>query len=585
MKKLLLLLMVLPFALGALAAPEALYLVGAMNDWTLPGMASDSQLYELKKTGTTYKGTFEIPADKLDFKVFTSKATMWDKTAYGTENTTPINIFKDKSASVALVCNEKTPYIRTISISNWEGGDITIECSFDEEYDTIHMTLSGPGQPAKPDTPSIFVIGEFNDWQLPTGSSLNGAVSVNILNSYAVGNNYEEEFTSGPARIPAGKARYVYYYRNTVTGGDIFIGGPGYRYFIYDCGSDSKFIYQSINSSQVYDDLESARNKPFEIANYTGDELFFRCGFYIASCEPYGASVSWEGAPANDMPALNVLVSANGVNTIFPTEENGPYFRSWYGSVVGPYDLLFTTAQNPGDAEGAIWGVDDSFTMKVKGRREGSLVSGGAAIHVDGNLYPTPISVSIDYITHIVTVETYGYDPSLVENVWVIGYMSGWPSPTPANEDKFPCLTAVEPGVFEGIVECPAAGSDNEPEFRFKTDLNGWVAEGCLGSGEADFSYREVFFTDNVYSTYIVRDGLGNWRLPDWTTSGQVKMRVDLNNMELTLTDMSSSAIEEVADDSLLPERYFNLQGQPVENPGRGLYIRVRGDKSEKVLY
>ena len=131
-------------------------------------------------------------------------------------------------------------------------------------------------------------------------------------------------------------------------------------------------------------------------------------------------------------------------------------------------------------------------------------------------------------------------------------------------------------------MDCPAA---EEPEFRFKTDLNGWVAEGCLGSGQADFSYETVNFSDKVYRTPIWLDGLGNWRLPDWEKDGQVKMRVDLNNLTLLLTDLSTNAIEEVAEDSALPARYYNLQGQPVEHPAEGLYIRVRGGKSEKVIF
>lgn len=583
MKKFLLALLATASVIPALAAPEALYLVGSMNNWNLPGYAPDSDIYELKKTGESYTGTFDVPAGFLEFKLFTSKASQWDDTAYGMASSTQINVFKDKSATVELVNDEITYFTSNVYVSNWMGGEVTVACTLNETDHTVSMTISGAGQPAMPEMPSVYVIGEFNDWQLPTATELNGAVSLDM--TYETEPNYIMEFSSTRFPIPAGKAKYVYYYKNTVTGEDTFIGGPGSAFSIFDNGIQaSKIVHQRVMDSQLHSGPISARHHPFEIVNYTGDDLFFQCGIYMASCEPYTTTVGWNDAPVNEMPALNVLIGGNGHESLFLTSADSPTVRSWSGKIIGPFDLSFTTAHTPGDADAIRWGVEEPFNMTVRDSHQAHLVSGGGAIHVDGNSSGTPVTVSIDYNTHTVTVTTSGFDASLIEKVWVIGYMSGWPSPTTANEDKFPCLTAVEPGVFEGIVDCPAADG-GDPEFRFKTELNGWVAEGCLGSGEADFSYREVFFTDNVYSTYIVRDGLGNWRLPDWTTSGQVKMRVDLNNMELTLTDMSSSAIEEVADGSLLPERYFNLQGQPVENPGRGLYIRVRGDKSEKVIY
>lgn len=583
MKKILLSLLLPVCAIPAFAAPEAMYLVGSMNNWTLPGQASESEIYELKKSGDVYQGSFNIPGEQIEFKVFTSKATMWDRTAYGMESRMNINVFKNKSASTVLVNNEKNGYgANNISISNWKSGTLTVECTVNETDDTVNITLSGPGQPEMPALPSIYVIGEFNNWQLPSASALNGAVSLDL--NHEMEPNYSIEFSSTLADIPGGKAKYVYYYKNTVSGNDTFIGGPGAPFSIYDnFGTGGpQFFSDYVSSSHAYADLESARKNPFEIANYTGDQLFFQGSVYVESSDIYRTTVGWNNAPANEMPALNVILEANGVRSIFPTTATSSSIRSWSGGVIGPVDILFTTADSPQQSDAAIWGVQDPLTITVRDSREAKLVASGNAIHLEGNSSPTPIYIKIDYTTHTVSVTTSGFDPTAFENIWVIGYMSGWPSPIAANEDKFPKLNAVEPGVFEGIVDCPAA---EEPEFRFKTDLNGWVAEGCLGSGQADFSYETVNFSDKVYRTPIWLDGLGNWRLPDWEKDGQVKMRVDLNNLTLLLTDLSTNAIEEVAEDSALPARYYNLQGQPVEHPAEGLYIRVRGGKSEKVIF
>jgi hypothetical protein len=48
--------------------------------------------------------------------------------------------------------------------------------------------------------------------------------------------------------------------------------------------------------------------------------------------------------------------------------------------------------------------------------------------------------------------------------------------------------------------------------------------------------------------------------------------------------NLTTSGIENVATDSLNAEAvYYNLQGQPVANPAAGLYIRVQGNRAEKV--
>lgn len=56
-------------------------------------------------------------------------------------------------------------------------------------------------------------------------------------------------------------------------------------------------------------------------------------------------------------------------------------------------------------------------------------------------------------------------------------------------------------------------------------------------------------------------------------------------NYTFTVTSAGVSGIESIAaDNSDLPVEYFNLQGNRVDNPAKGLYIRRQGSKSEKVL-
>ncbi len=60
-------------------------------------------------------------------------------------------------------------------------------------------------------------------------------------------------------------------------------------------------------------------------------------------------------------------------------------------------------------------------------------------------------------------------------------------------------------------------------------------------------------------------------------------MTVDLDRMELVLTDAAAIGEVEMDADADAPVVYYNLQGVPVANPGSGAYIRVKGSKVEKV--
>ena len=50
-------------------------------------------------------------------------------------------------------------------------------------------------------------------------------------------------------------------------------------------------------------------------------------------------------------------------------------------------------------------------------------------------------------------------------------------------------------------------------------------------------------------------------------------------------TDVTSSGVNNIAEeDANAPVSYYNLQGQRIENPSAGIFIRVKGNKSDKVL-
>lgn len=95
----------------------------------------------------------------------------------------------------------------------------------------------------------------------------------------------------------------------------------------------------------------------------------------------------------------------------------------------------------------------------------------------------------------------------------------------------------------------------------------------ALPSGDARTALNIVDNPDNVGQTVIVKGTLEAY----FSAPG-------VKNTEY-ISGLSSSSISEVAAEAVAAEaEYFNLQGVKVANPESGLYIRVSGNKAEKVV-
>ncbi len=106
--------------------------------------------------------------------------------------------------------------------------------------------------------------------------------------------------------------------------------------------------------------------------------------------------------------------------------------------------------------------------------------------------------------------------------------------------------------------------------------VNGADRFGAMSKDEAVSTaapaWVKIFSGGNAGSAYA-------WK----TDAGIYKMTVDLDRMELVLTDAAAIGEVEMDVDADAPVVYYNLQGVPVANPGSGAYIRVKGSKVEKV--
>jgi len=112
--------------------------------------------------------------------------------------------------------------------------------------------------------------------------------------------------------------------------------------------------------------------------------------------------------------------------------------------------------------------------------------------------------------------------------------------------------------------------------FQFYDTLN----EGCYWTYE--FEGDAVKFTNALSTICFISQTKGNqgtW----YTNLAPAKAPTEYNLPVLYKMADESAVVAIEADDVNAPVVYYNLQGQRVANPENGLYIRVQGNKVEKI--
>lgn len=229
------------------------------------------------------------------------------------------------------------------------------------------------------------------------------------------------------------------------------------------------------------------------------------------------------------------------------------------------------------------WACDQGFTPKLDSDSEEifHIGGGGNPIEINCNA-PTKVTITVIENYHLMEVKTELVDLSAIDCLYLIGYGNNWAVPSQDNVDSFKTLNRVENGVYEGIVDFPGVAYDSKAVFRFKRDADGQINEGNLGSALFSGNAPVEFNSKGEYECPIVWDGLGNWQLTDWGLAGKVLVRIDLNNLTLHLTNMEINGLDRVNCDES-QSIYYNLQGERVDNPVEGIYIKVNEGKAVKV--
>lgn len=108
-----------------------------------------------------------------------------------------------------------------------------------------------------------------------------------------------------------------------------------------------------------------------------------------------------------------------------------------------------------------------------------------------------------------------------------------------------------------------------------------------------EFTLRNAADTENAIATFNVTADKKMFKFEHTVelANNPVRFRIYNNGNQFNLHDIlvtkvngGTVGVEAVAAEADVPAVYYNLQGARVENPTEGLYIRVKGDKVEKVI-
>ncbi len=170
-------------------APEALYLVGSVNDWTLPGSESfDAARFSATPDAANpghYTFVYERQQGEMYpvyfiFKLFSSKANSWEDSSvvYGSSKYQEGPLFSDAPATFTIDSDAHSIELTeqgtsNISFCNYYGGKVTI----DVDWTAKTLSIAAEGQPVS-NPEALYLVGDLTDWNSTIKLDYNSTKSV-----------------------------------------------------------------------------------------------------------------------------------------------------------------------------------------------------------------------------------------------------------------------------------------------------------------------------------------------------------------------------------------------------------------------
>ena len=175
------------------------------------------------------------------------------------------------------------------------------------------------------------------------------------------------------------------------------------------------------------------------------------------------------------------------------------------------------------------------------------------------NIYDGYYEISADLNNFVLTTRTYNPDP--ITNLYV------------AANGTYTALTDRGDGIYYWV-------GDLNGDFTITT---GETEYPCYMPAEEITTVPEdgIIGTEMVYNT-IAANGLNKWRNDN---TGVYTVKVDPTAMTVSIEKGDTSGVAAISiDDKNVPVVFYDLMGRKVQNPTKGIYVKVQGDKAQKVV-
>lgn len=167
---------------------------------------------------------------------------------------------------------------------------------------------------------------------------------------------------------------------------------------------------------------------------------------------------------------------------------------------------------------------------------------------------------------------------------YITGTITKW---DPDNHDYTLVQTQNDENV--AVFSCDIPFPPGQNEFKIMSSFYEFSIVYGLGDTEVnpEYLHNDVATGQILYSIPLIRNGLTNISLPKSFPGANVNTKLIFNKsngeVKLNLSWNKDSAINEISEENSKEVRYFNLRGVEVKNPTKGIYIKISGNKSEKI--
>ncbi|MBD5295599.1 MAG: starch-binding protein [Bacteroides sp.] len=324
------------------------------------------------------------------------------------------------------------------------------------------------------------------------------------------------------------------------------------------------------------------------MAEVTGSKgtLVVKIGSDMAS--PSGYSNSDIKATGNDY----CVWSKTGGSVVTPPTDPGESFKVYFNNATSnwttPYIHYWGATEStwPGVAMSRTAGEANVWEYTVPAGTTGILFNAG-----DGDATKTPDFVAV--ANHIYTTSGDqgafngqgggGETPSTYPaNLYIVGNLDGYDW---ASAHGIPQSSKTD-GEYHWTEVTFVDSNDGSAYFSFLTQLDTTDGEWDAANQADRYGASENDEPLSINSPATIRKyaylvdamGCAAWKV----APGKYSITAKLNKMQILLEN-STSGISSFDSENAEPI-YFNLQGQRVDNPGKGIYIVVRGNRSAKEI-